>query len=89
MPGKRGIPLSGGQKARIREYNRSSGTHRPTEDILASLILAKLGIEVSEVSAARIRQGPRCNRKSWNRQGISHVGARIGDGSSAKNHPPS
>lgn len=56
MVGRRGIPLSDEQKARIREYIDSQKLHATPRETLAAMILANLGIEVSGVSAARIRR---------------------------------
>ncbi len=56
MVGKRGVPLSDEQKARIREYIDSQKLHATPRETLAAMILANLGIEVSGVSAARIRR---------------------------------
>lgn len=56
MPGKRGIPLSCDRKARIRECIDSQKLYAPSRETLASIVLANLGIEVSGVSAARIRR---------------------------------
>ena len=55
MPGRRGIPLSDEQKARIREYIDSRKLHSTPREKLAAMILTDLGIEVSGKSAARIR----------------------------------
>ena len=56
MVGKRGVPLSDDQKARIREYIESQKLHATPRETLAAMILANLGIGVSGVSAARIRR---------------------------------
>ena len=56
MVGKRGVPLSDEQKARIREYIDSQKLHATPRETLAAMILADLGIGVSGVSAARIRR---------------------------------
>lgn len=56
MVGRRGIPLSDEQKARIREYIDSQKLHATPREKLAAMILANLGIEISGVSAARIRR---------------------------------
>jgi hypothetical protein len=56
MPGKRGIPLSDEQKERIRAYIDSQKLLSTPRETLAAMILANLGIEVSGVSAAKIRR---------------------------------
>jgi hypothetical protein len=56
MPGKRGKPLSDEQKAKIREYIDAKKLHGTPRETLAAMIIADLGIEISGVSAARIRR---------------------------------
>lgn len=56
MAGKRGHPLSDDQKKRIREYIDSQKLQSTPRETLAAMILAALGIEVSGVSAAKIRR---------------------------------
>ncbi len=56
MPGKRGVPLSDDQKALIRAYIDSQKLHSTPREKLAALILQDLGIEISGVSAAKIRR---------------------------------
>ncbi len=56
MSGKRGIPLSDEEKVRIREYIDSQKLLSTPRETLAAMILANLGIEVSGVSAAKIRR---------------------------------
>ena len=56
MSGKRGHPLSDGQKKRIREYIDSQKLQSTPRETLAAMILANLHIEISGVSAARIRR---------------------------------
>jgi hypothetical protein len=56
MSGRRGIPLTDEQKARIREYIDKQKLHATPRETLAVMIKANLGIDVSGVSAARIRR---------------------------------
>lgn len=56
MPGLRGHPLSDDQKKRIREYIDSQKLQSTPRETLAAMILVNLGIEVSGVSAAKIRR---------------------------------
>ncbi len=56
MPGKRGVPLSDDQKALIRAYIDSKKLLNTPREKLAAMILQDLQIEVSGVSAAKIRR---------------------------------
>jgi len=56
VKGKRGIQLSDEEKGRIREYIDYQKLYSTSREKLASMIQADLGIEVSGVSAARIRK---------------------------------
>ncbi len=53
---KHGTHLSDDDKKDIREYIDSQKLHSTPRETLASMILADLGIEISGVSAARIRK---------------------------------
>lgn len=56
MSGKRGVPLTDEQKSSIRDYIDKQKLHATPRETLAAMIKANLGIEVSGVSAARIRR---------------------------------
>lgn len=56
MSRKRGVTLSDAEKSQIRDYIDSQKLHNIAREKLAAAIQADLGIEISGVSAARIRR---------------------------------
>jgi len=77
MVGRRGIPLSDDQKARIREYIDSQKLHATPRETLAAMILANLGIEVSGVSAARIRREAFEDKDTANSQKEANIREKV------------
>ena len=56
MSRKRGVTLSDSEKSQIRDYIDSQKLHNIAREKLAAMIQGALGIEISGVSAARIRR---------------------------------